>query len=201
MPVTGTYRLQLHHEFGFADAERIVPYLADLGVSHLYLSPILQAATGSLHGYDVLDHGEIAADLGGRAAFESLARAARAHDLGIIVDAVSYTHLDVSWPKPLEELLAAAYATYRPSHPWLAEEDLSPTTVVRDLFERAMTLGEFIAFYQLQRAEGLVLRYLTEAYRALRQTVPDGMKTEELEDLIAWLGELVRQTDSSLLDE
>lgn len=108
MPVTGTYRLQLHHEFGFADAERIVPYLADLGVSHLYLSPILQAATGSLHGYDVLDHGEIAADLGGRAAFESLARAARAHDLGIIVDVVP-NHMAFAAPeylnKPLWELL------------------------------------------------------------------------------------------------
>ena len=108
---------------------------------------------------------------------------------------------DVSWPKPLEDLLTAAYATYRPGHPWLAEEDLSPKSVVRDLFERAMTFGEYVAFYQLQRGEGLLLRYLTDAYRALRQTVPDAAKTEELEDLIAWLGELVRQTDSSLLDE
>ena len=108
---------------------------------------------------------------------------------------------EVSWPKPLEDLLSAAFATYRPGHPWLAEEDLSPKSVVRDLFERAMTFGEYVAFYQLQRAEGLVLRYLTDAYRALRHSVPDGAKTEELEDLIAWLGELVRQTDSSLLDE
>ena len=108
---------------------------------------------------------------------------------------------DVSWPKPLEDLLTVAFATYRPAHPWLAEEDLSPKSVVRDLFERAMTFGEYVAFYQLQRGEGLLLRYLTDAYRALRQTVPDAAKTEELEDLIAWLGELIRQTDSSLLDE
>ena len=108
---------------------------------------------------------------------------------------------DVEWPRPLAELLGAAYATYRISHPWLGEDDLAPKSVVRDLFERAMTFGEFVAFYQLQRAEGIVLRYLTDAYRALRQTVPDSAKTEELEDLIAWLGELVRQTDSSLLDE
>ena len=64
-----------------------------------------------------------------------------------------------------------------------------------------MTFAEFVAFYGLARSEGLVLRYLSDAYRALRQTVPDSAKTEELDDLIEWLGELVRQTDSSLLDE
>lgn len=108
MPVTGTYRLQLHHEFGFADAERIVPYLASLGVSHLYLSPILQAASGSLHGYDVLDHGRIAEGLGGREGFESLARAAAAYGLGIIVDVVP-NHMAFVAPecqnRPLWELL------------------------------------------------------------------------------------------------
>lgn len=108
MPVTGTYRLQLHHEFGFADAERVVEYLSRLGVSHLYLSPILQAASGSLHGYDVLDHTEIATGLGGRAAFESLARTAKAHGLGLIVDVVP-NHMAFIAPecanKPLWELL------------------------------------------------------------------------------------------------
>ena len=64
-----------------------------------------------------------------------------------------------------------------------------------------MTFGEVVAFYGLARSEGLVLRYLSDAYKALRQTVPDSAKTEELADLIEWLGEVVRQTDSSLLDE
>ena len=64
-----------------------------------------------------------------------------------------------------------------------------------------MTFVEYVAFYGLARSEGLVLRYLTDAYKALRQTVPDEAKTEELVDLIEWLGELVRQVDSSLLDE
>ncbi|MEP7161825.1 MAG: DUF3516 domain-containing protein [Dermatophilaceae bacterium] len=108
---------------------------------------------------------------------------------------------EVSWPKPLEELLGVAFASYAAGHPWLDEQDLSPKSVVRDLFERAMTFGEFIAFYDLQRAEGIVLRYLSDAYRALRQTVPDARKSEDVQDVIAWLGELVRQTDSSLLDE
>ena len=64
-----------------------------------------------------------------------------------------------------------------------------------------MTFAEFVRFYGLARCEGLVLRYLADAYRALRQTVPEQARTEELEDLTEWLGELVRQVDSSLLDE
>lgn len=108
---------------------------------------------------------------------------------------------DVQWPTPLAELLEQALATYRTRHPWVSEDALSPKSVVRDLYERAMTFGEYVAFYQLSRAEGIVLRYLSDCYRALRQTVPDAIKTEELTDLITWLGELVRQTDSSLLDE
>jgi hypothetical protein len=69
------------------------------------------------------------------------------------------------------------------------------------MYERAMTFVEYVAFYQLARSEGMVLRYLADAYKAMRQTVPDEAKTEELADLIEWLGELVRQVDSSLLDE
>ena len=76
-----------------------------------------------------------------------------------------------------------------------------PKSVVRDMYERAMTFAEYVAFYGLARSEGLVLRYLADAYKALRQTVPDEARTEELDDLIEWLGELVRQVDSSLLDE
>jgi superfamily II RNA helicase len=108
---------------------------------------------------------------------------------------------DVTWPMPLQELLEGTFAMYRQSHPWLAEDDLSPKSVVRDMFERAMTFGEFVAYYGLARSEGLVLRYLSDAYKALRHTVPDSLKSEELVDLIEWLGEVVRQTDSSLLDE
>ena len=108
---------------------------------------------------------------------------------------------DVTWPKPLLELLEATYELYRQGHPWIAETELSPKSVLRDMFERAMTFGEFVAFYALTRSEGMVLRYLSDAYKALRQTVPDNAKTEELIDLIEWIGEVVRQTDSSLLDE
>ena len=90
---------------------------------------------------------------------------------------------------------------YRQTHPWIAEAGLSPKSVVRDMFERAMTFGEFIQYYGLARSEGIVLRYLSDAYKALRQTVPPDKVNEDLTDLIEWLGEVVRQTDSSLLDE
>jgi superfamily II RNA helicase len=107
----------------------------------------------------------------------------------------------VSYPKPLADLLDAAYDMYRRGHPWVADYELAPKSVVRDMYERAMTFTEYVAFYGLSRSEGLVLRYLADAYRALKQTVPDEAKTDELGDLIEWLGELVRQVDSSLLDE
>ena len=64
-----------------------------------------------------------------------------------------------------------------------------------------MTFAEYVAYYGLARSEGLVLRYLADAYKALQQTVPDEAKTEDLTDLIEWLGEIVRQVDSSLIDE
>jgi superfamily II RNA helicase len=108
---------------------------------------------------------------------------------------------DIRHPMPLEELLGQAFERYRASQPWVGDFELSPKSVVRDLYERAMTFNDFIGFYKLNRSEGLVLRYLSDAYRAARQTIPDEAKTEELLDLIEWLGELVRQVDSSLLDE
>ncbi|MGA6163814.1 DEAD/DEAH box helicase [Amycolatopsis magusensis] len=108
---------------------------------------------------------------------------------------------NVSYPKPLEELLEVAYRSYRQGHPWVDDYQLSPKSVVRDMYERAMNFVEYIGYYQLARSEGLVLRYLADTYDTLRHTVPDEAKTEPLQDLIEWLGELVRQVDSSLLDE
>jgi superfamily II RNA helicase len=108
---------------------------------------------------------------------------------------------DVTYPKPLDELLHAALETYRRGAPWVEDARLSPKSVARDMFEKSMTFVEYVSHYQLARSEGLVLRYLADAYRALRQTVPDEAKTEELTDIEEWLGELVRQVDSSLLDE
>ena len=107
----------------------------------------------------------------------------------------------ITYPKPLEELLGAMFATYRRTNPWVADQELSPKSVVREMHEKAMTFAEYVQVYSLDRTEGVLLRYLADAYRALRQTVPEEARTEELSELIEWLGELVRRTDSSLLDE
>jgi len=88
VPFRATYRLQLTPGFGFAAARELIPYLRDLGVSHLYLSPSLQARDGSTHGYDVIDPGRISDDLGGEAEFRALAAAARGAELGIVLDVV-----------------------------------------------------------------------------------------------------------------
>ena len=108
---------------------------------------------------------------------------------------------EVTHPQPLRDVLDAAYELYRRGHPWVADHPLRPKSVARDMWERSMTFVEYIGFYQLARSEGLVLRYLSDVYKALLHTVPEAARTDELTDITVWLGELVRQTDSSLLDE
>jgi hypothetical protein len=107
----------------------------------------------------------------------------------------------VTYPKPLEELLTQAYEVFASSQPWIRDFELSPKSVVRDMFERALSFSELVSLYQLARSEGLVLRYLSDAYRAIRQTVPAEAQTSDVVDLVEWLGEVVRQVDSSLVDE
>jgi superfamily II RNA helicase len=104
-------------------------------------------------------------------------------------------------PKPLRELTYGLFDEYRLVHPWVEDHNIRPKSVARDLYERAMTFADYIQHYGLARSEGLVLRYLTDAYKALVQTVPDEAKTDEVRDVTEWLGETVRQVDSSLLDE
>ncbi|UQN30291.1 DEAD/DEAH box helicase [Brachybacterium kimchii] len=121
-------------------------------------------------------------------------------------DGVEYTERmalldEVTWPKPLEEDLEAALEIYRKNRPWVREGDLSPKSIVREMYETGQTFSEFVQRYGLQRSEGIVLRYLSDAFRALSRTIPQDLRTDELEDVIEWLGVLVRGIDSSLLDE
>ncbi len=108
---------------------------------------------------------------------------------------------EIDHPKPLADLISVAYESYRAGHPWVSEFEPEPKSVVRDLYERAMTFGEYVAFYGLTRSEGVLLRYLADAFRTMRRMLPTDALTDELSDLVAWLGELVRGVDSSLLDE
>lgn len=94
-PPRATYRVQLHAGFTFDDATAIVPYLAELGISHLYTSPVLQAVPGSTHGYDVVDHARVSEELGGEAGFERLTDALRAHGMGLVLDIVP-NHMAIS---------------------------------------------------------------------------------------------------------
>ena len=108
---------------------------------------------------------------------------------------------EITWPRPLADWLEPLFETYRQTHAWLPPDALMPKSVLREMWEQGMGFTDFVGRYQLARSEGLVLRYLTDAYRTIRQTVPERVRTPELDDLVEWLGETIRQTDSSLLDE
>lgn len=108
---------------------------------------------------------------------------------------------DVTWPRPLASLLGDAFAVYVRANPWIGDQEISPKSVVREMIENALTFTGIVGRYDVGRSEGIVLRYLTDAYRALRQIVPDELMTEELRAIISWLSALIRAVDSSLLDE
>lgn len=108
---------------------------------------------------------------------------------------------EVTYPQPLADLLAAGWSSYLRTNPWAAEQELQPKSVVREMVETGMTFSELVSRYGVQRSEGVVLRYLTDVFRMLRQVVPDALRSTEVEDIVTWLGEVVRQVDSSLLDE
>lgn len=134
-------------------------------------------------------------------------KAARGEEIAALkAEGVEYTERmaiveEITWPQPLAELLEQAYDTFAETNAWVREFELSPKSVVRDMLENAMTFSDLIATYGLARSEGVVLRYLTDAWRTLRQSVPRDYLTTELSDVIEWLGELIRQVDSSLVDE
>ena len=108
---------------------------------------------------------------------------------------------EIESPAPLAEMLDPAFDHFVETHPWLNRGGFEPKSVVRDMIEQAMGFTQFVGYYSLARAEGSLLRYLTDVYRALLHNVPAENRTEELETIIEWLGETIARTDSSLLDE
>ena len=108
---------------------------------------------------------------------------------------------DVTYPKPLEDLLDTAFATYCAEVPWANDYELSPKSVLRDMLEGANDFKGYIQKLNIARSEGILLRYLAEAFRSLDRTVPVAKRNEQLEDIISWLGFMVRSVDSSLVDE
>lgn len=108
---------------------------------------------------------------------------------------------EVTYPKPLEELLQAAFATYCESMPWALDYELAPKSVLRDMVETASDFKTYIQRYGLSRCEGILLRYLSDAYHVLDRTIPPDAFDERLDDIVWWLGWLVQSIDSSLFDE
>ncbi|MEE1295361.1 MAG: DUF3516 domain-containing protein [Bifidobacterium sp.] len=108
---------------------------------------------------------------------------------------------EITYPKPLEDMLQAAFDEYRHDVPWANDYWLHPKSVVRDMVETASDFTGYISRYNIARSEGTLLRYLSDAYRALARTVPVEKRDERLDDIIAWLRVVVRSIDSSLVDE
>ena len=108
---------------------------------------------------------------------------------------------EVTYPKPLENLLDAAFGKYCDAVPWARDYCLRPKSVLRDMLESAADFKGYIQKLGIMRYEGILLRYLSEAFRGLDRTIPEDKRTEQLKDIIAWLGWVVRSVDSSLVDE
>ena len=175
-PVTSTYRLQLGPDLDLDGAARLLPYLRRLGASHAYLSPVLQAAPGSTHGYDVVDHSRVSAELGGEAAWDRLVGAARECDVGLVLDVVP-NHMAIAgrhnrwWWDVLENGASSRYASYfdiawNPPEGRLGSRILMP--VLGDHYGRALERGELC----LRREDGaLILTYF-------EHELPIGVDTE-----------------------
>lgn len=108
---------------------------------------------------------------------------------------------EVTYPMPMGDMLAEAFDRYRRDVPWANDYEIHPKSVLRDMVETASDFNGYISRYGISRSEGTLLRYLSDAYRALDRTVPEEYLDERLEDIVSWLGLIVRSVDSSLVDE
>ena len=108
---------------------------------------------------------------------------------------------DVTYPRPLEDLLDHAFGLYCQTVPWARDYELEPKSVLRDMVETVSDFKTYVGRYGIAKSEGTLLRYLSDAYRVLDRTIPPAARDERLQDVVAWLGFLVRTTDSSLVDE
>ncbi|MCM2258370.1 MAG: DUF3516 domain-containing protein [Vicinamibacteria bacterium] len=108
---------------------------------------------------------------------------------------------EVEYPKPLREFVYDTFNAFAERHPWVGEENIRPKSIAREMFEGYRSFSDYVQEYDLERSEGLLLRHLSSVYKTLRQTVPDGSKTDALLEMEYYLRDMLRQVDSSLLDE
>lgn len=107
----------------------------------------------------------------------------------------------IEYPKPMREFIYDAFNTFADKHPWIEQENIRPKSIAREIFETYQSFGEYIRSYDLQRAEGLLLRYISDIYNVLTQTVPFALRNDALDEIIAYFETAIKTTDSSLLDE
>jgi (1->4)-alpha-D-glucan 1-alpha-D-glucosylmutase len=207
-----TYRVQLHRGFTFNDAAGIVPYLARLGISHLYASPFLRARPGSTHGYDIVDHGELNPEIGTREDFDALSDALRAHGMGLLADIVP-NHMGVMgadngwWLDVLENGPASIYADWfdidwQPASADLADRVLVP--VLGDHYGAVLARGELTLAFEPESGTFAVRywqhrfpvdpreypRILDAAVRALPETALPQAALAELKSIVSAFGYL-----------
>ena len=107
----------------------------------------------------------------------------------------------IEYPKPLREFVYSTFNEFADRHPWVGEENIRPKSIAREMFEGFRSFSDYVQEYDLERAEGLLLRHLNSVYKVLSQTVPDGAKTDAVREMELYLRDMLRQVDSSLLDE
>ncbi len=107
----------------------------------------------------------------------------------------------LEYPKPLREFVYETFNAFADRHPWVGEENIRPKSIAREMFEHFRSFAEYVLDYELQRSEGLLLRHLNSVYKVLSQTVPDGVKNDEVREMELYLQTLLRAVDSSLEDE
>jgi superfamily II RNA helicase len=107
----------------------------------------------------------------------------------------------LEYPKPRREFIYDTFNAFADRHPWVGQENIRPKSIVREMFEQFRTFADYIKDYQLQRAEGVLLRHLNSTFKVLAQTVPDSAKTDAVREMEIYLATMIRQVDSSLLDE
>jgi superfamily II RNA helicase len=107
----------------------------------------------------------------------------------------------LEYPKPNREFIYSTFNAFADKHPWVGQENIRPKSVAREMFENFRSFSDYIRDYELQRAEGVLLRHLNSVFKVLAQTVPDAAKTDAVQEMELYLGTMIRQVDSSLLDE
>jgi hypothetical protein len=104
-------------------------------------------------------------------------------------------------PKPNREFVYSTFNAFAARHPWVGQENIRPKSIVREMFEEFRSFSDYIKLYELQRAEGVLLRHLNSVFKVLAQTVPDAAKNDQVREMELYLGTMIRQVDSSLMDE